>query len=518
MSIDSDKLKSEVISNAKPENLASGKVGLEKESLRIYQSKISNNLHQQSLGSSLCHRFITTDFSEAQLEFITPPGSNKTVELDFLDNIHHFVTQNIGDEFLWPFSMPPYIQLDTEVPIASYGSSNLALFKTAYRNGLSHRYGRTMQAISGIHFNYSLPEDIWCSSLFNKEQLNLQEFRTDLYFGTLRNLHRMNWLILYLLGASPIVSKNFLNSNHGEFQKLDSHTYYMRYATSLRMSDLGYQNIRQSSLVMPLNSMEEYIFNLKLATETKCEDYQKINKEIKEDCPQINANILQIEDEYYSIARPKSNSGLSQRLTTKLKDTGVDYIELRSLDINPFQRIGIDLETVYFLEMFFLYCTLKSSPQINSDGIQESRSNDLLVATRGREPGLNLSNNRTEISLKNWANQILDEMIYIAELLDDETNIYTDTISKIKLHIMDPDQTLSGMLLNKVLTEQISFHDLGIKIGEENKSYYINMEKPENSDWSLLEQESSDSLRRQAELEKISNQSFDDFVKRYFSE
>ena len=515
---DFENLIEKVFNSDAKDMLAFGRFGIEKESLRVSQSTISRKQHQESMGSPLCHRYITTDFSEAQLELITPPLIDKQTGLNFLENIHHFVSHKIEDEIIWPFSMPPFIQSDTEIPIASYGSSNLALFKTAYRNGLSHRYGRTMQAISGIHFNYSLPEQIWKSSLFRQEKAVSKKLRANIYFRTLRNLHRMNWLILYLFGASPIATKNFLGNKHRGFQKLDNHAYYLPYATSLRMSDLGYQNVHQSKLAISLNSLQEYTFNLKLATETKCEDYQKIFQETKEDYPQINSNILQIEDEYYAIARPKSSSDSTQRLTTKLDDTGVDYIELRSLDINPFQKIGIDLDTVHFLEVFFIYCTLNPSPPIKNGEIEEIKQNDLLVATRGREPGLNLSNKGIKISLKNWANQILDEMMPIAESLDYKTNTFTGIIAKTRAHIMDPDQTLSGMLLNKALSEKMSFHELGRTIGEDYKKHYFSMETSKNSEWSLLEQESADSIKKQVELEQANEHSFEGFVKEYFNE
>ena len=509
-------LTKKVFNSDAKDTLAFGKFGIEKESLRISQSTISRKQHQESMGSPLCHRYITTDFSEAQLELITPPLIDKKTGLNFLENIHHFVSHKIEDEIIWPFSMPPFIQSDADIPIASYGSSNLALFKIAYRYGLSHRYGRTMQAISGIHFNYSLPEQIWKSSLFTEEKAVSKKLRANIYFRTLRNLHRMNWLILYLFGASPIVAKNFLSNKHKGFQKLDNHAYYLPYATSLRMSDLGYQNINRSNAVISLNSLQEYTFDLKQATTTKCDDFQKIDKETTEDYPQINSNILQIEDEYYAVSRPKSSSVSNQRLTTKLKDAGVDYIELRSLDINPFQRIGIDLDTVHFLEVFFIFCTLNPSPPIEKGEIEEIKHNDLLVATRGREPGLNLSNNRTKISLKNWANQILDEMMSIAGLLDNKTTDFSSIIRKLSTQVVDPEQTLSALLLNKILTEKMEFQELGTTIGNDYKNYYISLETSKNSDWSLLEKESVDSKKRQLELEQANHQSFEDFVEEYF--
>jgi len=498
--------------------LAFGRFGIEKESLRVFQSTISRKQHQESMGSPLCHRHITTDFSEAQLEMITPPLIDKKKGLNFLDNIHHFVSHQIGDEIIWPFSMPPFIESDTDVPIASYGSSNLALFKTAYRNGLSHRYGRTMQAISGVHVNYSLPEQIWTSSLFEEKKAASKKLRATIYFRTLRNLHRMNWLILYLFGASPIIAKNFLNNKLEGFKKLDKYTYYLPFATSLRMSDLGYQNINQSKVSISLNSLQEYIFDLQQATVTKSDDFKTIDEATSEYYPQINSNILQIEDEYYSVSRPKSSSVSNLRLITKLSDTGVDYIEFRSLDINPFHRIGIDLDTVYFLEIFLIYCTLKPSPPINNGDIEEIKQNDLLVATKGREPRLNLSNDGTKIELKNWANQILDDMLPIADLLNNIKTDFSGIIQKLSSQIADPEQTLSAILLNKILTEKVDFRELGLIIGNDYNNYYTGLEKSKNSDWSLLEKEVTDSKRRQVELEQISNQSFEEYVKEYFNE
>ena len=519
MTDDFESITTKLLSNGFKDILADGKVGIEKESLRVTKSKISRKKHQSSLGSALCHKHITTDFSEALLEFITPPFVDKNAGLSFLDNIHHFVSHNIGDEIIWPFSMPPFIESDDQIPIASYGSSNLALFKTTYRNGLSHRYGRAMQAIAGIHFNYSLSEKIWSSEFFNNKQKNSSTQRSTIYFRMLRNLHRMNWLILFLFGASPIVSKNFLSNRNTGFQKLDKHSYYLPYATSLRMSDLGYQNIHQSNnLAVSFNSLQEYTFDLKHATETRCEDYQKIFELVEIDHPQINSNILQIEDEYYSIARPKSSVESNQRLIAKLNDTGVDYIELRSLDLNPFEKTGIDLETVYFLELFLIYCMLKSSPPINEDEIVQIRQNDFLVATKGRDTSLNLNNNQGEISLKDWANQILDEMMAIAEILDYKSAIFKNIIQKTTSKIMDPDQTLSGILLNKILTEKMSFHELGRNIGEDHKNQYLNMERAKNPDWLLLEKESAASVKRQAKLEEKSDQSFEDFVTGYFND
>ena len=243
-------------SNPKEKNIFSelsgyinfSKIGFEKESLRIQDTRISKRPHPELLGSALSNPFITTDFSESQLEFVSPPEKDKIKGLRFLEDIHHFVSNNIEDEILWPFSIPPNINSEKDILIANYGSSNLGLYKRMYRKGLSHRYGRVMQAISGVHYNYSIPEAFWHSSFFSNISNNPNKTRSAAYFNMLRNILRMNWLILYLFGASPIITKSLLTKTDHSLKKLDDQTYYLPYATSLRMSDYGYCNNRRNRL------------------------------------------------------------------------------------------------------------------------------------------------------------------------------------------------------------------------------------------------------------------------------
>jgi len=501
------------------DTLSFGKLGFEKESLRVFQSNIAKSAHPRSVGSALCNQYITTDFSEAQLELITPPLSGKTSSFEFLDHIHHFVSHNIGQEILWPFSMPPVITSEHDIPIANFGTSNLGLFKQIYRNGLAHRYGRAMQAISGVHYNYSLPDSIWQTSLFKDEdKRDIKEIKSKAYFRMLRNVYRMNWLILYLFGASPVLAENCIKKDKSSCQRLDDQTYYLPYATSLRMSDYGYQNLLRTSLNISFNSLNDYIFDLRAATSTASKAFQKIDNKHLTHQKQINANVLQIEDEYYAAARAKSRIISNQRPTSKLIQGGVDYIELRSLDLNPFSRIGIDMETVYFLEMFLIYCLLKPSKPISSDELSTIHDNDLLVAKFGRDPNLYLQKYQTKIGLKEWGNQILDEITPIAELLDGDTTVYSEMIGAIKLKVNNPDETLSGLLLDRIMTEKISFIDLGNSIGAANKQYYLNLEKSGNLHWHLLEQEAKDSWDRQFKLEEDTSQPFENFVTDYFNE
>ena len=496
------------------EFLRSGLVGFEKESIRVIDSKIAQSPHPEPLGSALCNQYITTDFSEAQLELVTPPFHERKTALSFLDNIHHFVSCNIDDQILWPFSMPPSINSENDIPIANYGSSNLGLFKRTYRKGLSHRYGRMMQAISGVHYNYSVPDTLWQSPIFENINTSSKEARSTAYLNMLRNIFRFNWLILYLFGASPIVTKNFITDNNKALKQIDHSTFYLPYATSLRMSDFGYCNALRNKLQISMNSLQEYISDLRKATSSPFKDYLAIDN-VNTKSEQINCNQLQIDDEYYAVARVKSKIISDQSTTSKLEISGVDFIELRSLDLNPYSRIGIDDETVLFLEVLLIYCFTKQSPYFTDKDIRDISHNDSLVAKNGREPNLCLLNNGKEISLKEWGQQILDDLLPIASELDSDKQEYTEAINYNIKRIKDTNLTLSGRLLDDILSRKLSFNDFGNSIGQTNRSDFLNTKRSHNNNWELIEKESIDSLKQQKTLESNEVESFEVFIKRY---
>tara|TARA_B110000116_G_C16795085_1_gene566138 strand:- start:867 stop:2423 length:1557 start_codon:yes stop_codon:yes gene_type:complete len=496
--------------------LSYGKVGFEKESLRVINSSIAQSPHPGSLGSALCNQYITTDFSEAQLELVTPPFQDKQKALRLLDDVHHFISCNLEDEILWPFSMPVAINAEEDIPIAYYGPSNLGAFKRIYRNGLSHRYGRMMQAISGVHYNYSVPNSIWQSSLFKNMEIDSKRVRSAAYFNMLRNIYRINWLILYLFGASPTITRNFLTEDNHSFKQLDKQTLFLPYATSLRMSNFGYQNTRRKKLEVSINSIAEYISGLRKATNTAHSEFAKIQKKNTNFQAQINENILQIDDEYYAVARAKSKIISDQRTTSKLNQGGVDFIELRSLDLNPFSRIGIDKETTLFLEVLLAYCFIKQGQYFTDDEITSINHNDALVATKGREPMLKLLKDGETISLKDWGNQIIENLLPIAAVLDSNKNQYTEAVDQMREKINDSNQTLSGRLLDKIYNNNMSFIELGENIGKANKMHYLNLNQSENASWDLLEKETIDSHTQQKKLENNDGESFEAFVENYF--
>ena len=322
--------------------------GIEKESLRInLDGSLSQARHPSELGSPLTHPYITTDYSEALLELITPVCNSVSDVIHSLNSIHQYVFQNIGEEYLWAASMPCILEGEKEIPIAQYGNSNIGKMKHVYRKGLASRYGRTMQSIAGIHFNFSLNDKFWKEwHTLSNTSASLQDFKSTSYFSVLRNFYRVLWVVLYLYGASPAVCKSFLNGRQHQLERFARGTYFLPHATSLRMGDLGYQSKVQSMIDIGLDNLDEYCNSLLRATKTPYSEYQKIGIKTNDDYLQLNANLLQIENEYYAPVRPKRVARTGEKPTRALQDHGVEYIEVRCVDLDPFLPLGI---------FFFIY-------------------------------------------------------------------------------------------------------------------------------------------------------------------
>ena len=264
-----------------------------------------------------------------------------------------------------------------------------------------------------------------------------------------------------------------------------------------------------------MNTLQEYVSDLRKATNTPCNEFVTIDKINSKLQTQINENVLQIDDEYYAVARAKSKTISEQRTTSKLSQGGVDYIELRSLDLNPYSRIGIDKEAVLFLETLLTYCFIKQGQKFTDDEIRNINYNDSLVAQKGREPNLCLSKNGEKTSLKDWGKEIIDNLLPIAAVLDSDKMQYTNAIELMRKKVNDANLTLSGRFLDEILSKNLSFIDFGNTIGESNKTYYLNLKKSKNVNWDLLEKECIDSHNQQKALEMDDRQSFKAFVEDY---
>ncbi len=505
--------------------LKGGLKGIEKESLRITaNNQISQQPHPVKLGSALTHSSITTDYSEALLEFITPPFAEVNDALNYMKALHKFTYDQIGDELLWAASMPCGISGDESIPIAQYGSSNIGQMKHVYRQGLGHRYGRAMQVISGIHYNYSVPEALWpVLSELEGSKKSLDDYRDSAYFDMIRNLQRNGWLLLYLFGASPALCKSFLKSHpdnqNVSLAEFDSYTLYKPHATSLRMSDIGYKNSNQASLNVSYNNLSEYVACLTQAIEIPWPAYEDIGIQVGGEYRQLNNSLLQIENEYYSTVRPKQIARSGEKPTLALKKRGVKYVEIRSLDINPYDPVGMTGEQLRFVEAFALFCLLSDSPPSNLQEKNAFKFNISKTARRGRKQGLCLDSCNGEIELKRWAIELLDAIQPICEILDDGQNeqLYQQALEQQIERVKTPDSTPSARILNGMREEHEPFGCYAMRLSQQQKEYFqqVNLDKAQRN---ALEQEALKSLEVQRLLESEEQMPFEQFLGNYFAQ
>src|SRR5271167_1384425 len=400
--------------------LRGGRKGVEKESLRVSPAgELQQTSHPAALGSPLTNEHITTDFSESLIELVTPPFRETWELLQYLCDIHQFVYRHLDDELLWSTSMPCAIDDDESIPLAQFGTSNVGRMKTIYRRGLGMRYGRIMQAISGVHFNYSFPSGLWDALEYvNQSRQIRQDFVSEQYFGVLRNYRRFGWLVLYLFGTSPAVSKDFFAGREIDLPSLDEDTAYEPYGTSLRMSDIGYRNKNQATVSVSVNSLDEYVRDLSKAISTPYPPYAQIGVKVGGEYLQLNANVLQIENEYYSFIRPKRIARSGERPTKALQRAGVEYVEVRALDVSAFDPVGVNQNKLRFLEAFLALCLLRESAPISRGEQLALDANHLTVARRGREPNLKLRREGRDFAMTEWARELLDAMQGLCEMLD----------------------------------------------------------------------------------------------------
>jgi glutamate--cysteine ligase len=482
------------------------KHGVEKESLRIDpQGHLALTPHPAGLGSALKHHCITTDFSEALMEFITPPALNVADTMAMLKDIHAFTyTQLPREELLWISSMPCVLPDSSLIPLAQYGSSNIAKLKTLYRQGLGFRYGRSMQTIAGIHFNFSLPDSFW--QLLQAQEGNTERFedyRTARYFALVRNFRRYSWLLLYLFGASPALCRSFVrnNPNHG-LESYDDYSLYLPHATSLRMGDLGYTSTAQAGLNISYNSVGEYTDGLSQAIHTPYAPYQQFATDDGSPA-QVNSNILQMEAEFYSSIRPKRVPGPGERPITALRKHGVEYIEVRCLDLNPFLAVGIDEETMHFLHGFLLYCALHPSPAFTTAECQELDANHKAVVRRGREPGLQLQQQGQPVSLKDWADAILNSTLQLADLLDTANNASVHRAATLaqQAKVNDSRLTPSANVLARMNELKISYYRFAMNQSLANSDYFRSV-KLSAERLQEFERMSDESIQEQLAIER----------------
>ena len=498
--------------------------GVEKESLRVAasQATLAQTPHPAALGSALTHPYITTDYSEALLEFITPVSSSISATEQALANLHRFTAQQLQDEFLWNASMPCIVNGDAGIPIASFGQSNVGLMKRVYRNGLSVRYGRRMQAIAGIHYNFSLPDAFWDtarSALGNRSDAT--QFQTEGYLSLIRNFFSRVWLLLYLLGTSPTVCASFIQGNRSHPLKPmgeDHHSYYLPFATSLRMGDLGYTSNAQASMNVCYNDLDQYISTLREAILTPHPPYESFAQMENGESAQLNTSLLQIENEYYSPIRPKRVTNSGEAPVVALAHRGVEYVEVRCVDINPFVPFGIDANTMRLLDLFLLACLIDDSPLCDESGQKRNAINLQRMINSGREPGLTLlSQDGSEKPLAELAQPVMARMAEIAAWYDalDTTGTYQEVVNDAQQKLLDPNLTLSSRMLREMEESGQSFWQLAQRYSRQWHAEHL-AHSLEPSTLAQLRDEARGSLSRQREIEVQDTQSFEDYLAEFY--
>lgn len=459
--------------------------GVEKESLRISSdAKLSQAPHPVAFGSSFQHDMITTDFAESQMEFITPVGTDGEKTLQILADLHKYVTENIDNELLWPASMPCSIDNEEDIPLARYGNSNQGKMKTLYRQGLKNRYGSMMQVIAGVHYNFSMPDNFWpVWQRLKGDNQPLQDFISESYFGLIRNFIRLGWLIPYLFGASPAVDSTFLRNSRSKLplKEFGTASLYLPYATSLRVSDLGYNSKEQDNLDISYNGLTQFIDGLRQAVSTSNPVFEKIGIKKKSQFQQINSNTLQEEGELYGIIRPKRVPKDGESLSDALEARGVQYVEVRSLDVNPYDPTGLSLEQIYFLDIFLTYCLLTDSPALSFEEQKNTQKNVNLVASCGRKKSLMLMDGDRKKSLICWAKDIFTDLEKVAELLDkahsgiteDAKKVYTRAVQCQIQKLHNPERTPSARILKDMLENKQEISDLFLSLAKSHRQTFL---------------------------------------------
>lgn len=496
-------------------------VGIEKECLRVGDNAVlALTPHPPAFGAALTNPCITMDFSEALLELITPPMNSNDDAIEFMSDVHTWVCERLGDELLWPGSMPCVTKGETTIPLAHFGSSNAGKMKTIYRRGLGHRYGRTIQTIAGIHYNYSFGENLW-PSLADLEGVStpLAAARSDFYLGLTRNVLRWGWVVPFLFGSSPAICKTFAGGNT-QLEHFDDTTLYLPYATSLRMGGIGYQNNQENEqgINVSYNSMDEHLASLKHAIRTPCESYRAFGVKVDGRYEQLNNHILQIENEHYASVRPKCTVLNKDEIPLlALARRGVEYLELRSLDLLAFSPIGIDTRQTDFLEAWLCFCLLEESPPLSSADLAEINHNEITTAHTGRKPNLSLMFDGKEIPLRDKGLDLCSRMEGVCAWLDlmQGSERYISALTTHRAMFMDADQTPSARMLNEMREKHASYIEWAEHKALEFRDYHLSR-KLSDERTQLFNQLAEDSLKQQAELEGSDKLTLDEYIDNYF--
>ena len=470
--------------------------GIEKESLRVNKEGfISDKSHPKGLGSSFTNPSITTDFAEALIEIVTPVYTDINQLYKKLESLHVFINKNLeNNETLWPYSMPPKIKSESEINIATYGGTNMGKLKHIYRKGLAIRYGKTMQCVSGIHYNFSLSDE----SLKKFLGISNQEDKSKAYLGLIRNFKRLFWFVLLEFGNSAVVDKTFVSRRNNDLEELNSSDLFQKDATSLRMSDIGYQSQAQKNLDFKYNDLASFLDELKTGIIMPHPEFQKLGLQDENGkYHQISDGILQIENELYDCIRPKRAGKSGQRPYQLLKDQGIQYVEVRGIDLNPSSLLGITEDQIRVLDLLLIYCIVNDSPEMTDEEKLIIEKTDITTIKYGREGSSRINYRNSEIPISQARDHLVENLLLLANEMDDQE--YANAIHSLKVK-------------NNVFNPNKSFHETGLELAKNNS---IKLNSLSNIDLDVCKKEASDSLIEFDRINKQTEVSFEEFINSY---
>ena len=470
--------------------------GIEKESLRVNKEGfISDQSHSKGLGSSFTNPSITTDFAEALIEIVTPVYTDINELYKKLESLHVFINKNLeNNETLWPYSMPPKIKTESEINIATYGDTNMGKLKHIYRKGLAIRYGKTMQCVSGIHYNFSLSDE----SLKKFLGISNQEDKSKAYLGLIRNFKRLFWFVLLEFGNSAVVDKTFVSRRNNDLEELNSSDLFQKDATSLRMSDIGYQSQAQKNLDFKYNDLASFLDQLKTGIIMPHPEFQKLGLQDENGkYQQISDGILQIENELYDCIRPKRAGKSGQRPYQLLKDQGIQYVEVRGIDLNPSSLLGITKDQIRVLDMLLIYCIVNDSPEMTDEEKLIIEKTDITTIKYGREGSSKINYRNSEVPISQARDHLIENLLLLANEMDDQE--YANAIHSLKVK-------------NNVFNQNKSFHETGLELAKNNS---IKLNSLSNIDLDVCKKEASDSLIEFDRINKQTEVSFEEFINSY---
>lgn len=403
--------------------LLEGWFGLEREMLRVDSfGNLSFKSHPEVFGDKAKNPYITTDFSESQIEVITPTLGSVEEVYNFTRALYDIVTPEIGDELLWPQSMPCIIPEGGKIPVADYGEAGKAAKE--YREMLLEKYGARKQLISGIHFNFSF-KDEFIQKLYDNsnQEISFKEYKNNIYLKLTRNYLRYRWLIIYLFGAAAVVDVSYTTECSNKFKHISKRGRTNSSVISYRNGNCGYKN--NVDLFPSYNSVDEYIESLN--------NY-------------ISDKLITSHKELYSQVRLKPKN--PNNFIESLKEDGIQYLEYRTFDVNPFEKGGISLVDLKFMQLFNIYLLVKEESDYPK-WQEEALENQHIIARYGK---INASLKRygTEVLKTDFALDLLKDMKEVCVYLDLENEEVIQTMIDRVTHV---ENTYAYKITQKVKDE-----------------------------------------------------------------